>query len=125
GVGLEVRFGGPKRAVMTVEKDCHKHNPPDCPAVKVPIMAEISGTVVDQGDKPIVGAKVSLTLKNSQVPAVATDEKGAYSFKDVPIGTSIDNVPKIEESGIEVDVAVDGKKPGKASVASVAQGANT
>ncbi len=125
GIGLEARFGGPKRSALYTEKDCHKHNPPDCPAVKVPLTADISGTVVDQTDKPLVGAKVSLTLKNSQVPGVATDDKGSYVFKGVPIGNSVDNKPTIEETGIEVSVALDGKKPGKATIASVQQGANT
>ena len=125
GLGLEARFGGPKKGSDIVEKDCHKHNPPDCAAVKVPLTADISGTVVDEADKPVVGAKVSVTLKNSQVPAVATDEKGQYAFKSVPIGANVDNVPKLEETGIDVSVEVEGKKPGKGSIAQVAPGANT
>ncbi len=125
GLGLQARFGGAKHGSSIVEKDCHKHNPPDCPAVKVPLTADITGTVVDEADKPVVGAKVSLTLKNSQVPAVATDDKGSYTFKAVPIGNSVDNKPQLEETGIDVNVSVDGKKPGKAAIAQVAPGANT
>ncbi len=125
GLGLEARFGGPKKASSIVEKDCHQHNPPDCESVKVPLTADITGTVVDEADKPIVGAKVSITLKNSQMPAVATDEKGSYTFKAVPIGSKVDNVPKLEETGIDVAVDVEGKKPGKGSIAAVQPGANT
>ena len=124
-VGIQATFGGTRHGSLVVEKDCHKHNPPDCPAVKVAITADISGTVVDDADKPVVGAKVTLTLKNSQVPATATDDKGTYVFKGVPIGTSIDNKPTLEESGVDVNVEVASKKPGKASIAQVAPGANT
>ena len=114
GLGIQARFGGPKATY--IEKDCHKHDPPDCPAVKVPLLADVSGTVVDEAGKPIVGAKVSLTLKNSQVPATATDASGAWKVTGVPVGSSTDNKPAIEEPAIEVAVDVDGKKPGKATV---------
>jgi hypothetical protein len=70
GLGIQARFGGPKATY--IEKDCHKHTPPDCEAVKVPLLADLSGTVVDEAGKPVVGARVSFTLKNSQVPAQAT-----------------------------------------------------
>jgi hypothetical protein len=125
GFGLQARFGGPKHTGDITEKDCHKHNPPDCPAVKVPLTADITGTVVDEAGKAVVGAKVSLVLKNSQVAPVATDEKGTYTFKGVPIGNSVDNKPQLEETGIDVNVSVDGKKPGKAAIAQVAAGPNT
>lgn len=125
GIGIQARFGGPKRTGSAfVEKDCHRHTPPDCPAVKVPLLADITGTVVDTTDKPLVGAKVSLTLKNSSVPTVASDDKGNYVFKGVPIGNMIDNKPVLEEIGVEVNVVLDGKKPGKATIAAVAQGTN-
>jgi hypothetical protein len=124
-VGIQATFGGTRHGPLVVEKDCHRHNPPDCPAVKVPITADVTGTVVDESDKPVVGAKVTLTLKNSQVPPTATDEKGTYVFKGVPIGTSIDNQPTLEESGVDVNVEVANKKPGKASIAQVAPGSNT
>jgi hypothetical protein len=126
GLGLEARFGGPKKVDSGItERDCHKHNPPDCPNVKVPIVADITGTVVDAGDKPVIGAKVSLTLKNSQVAPVATDDKGTYVFKGVPIGNSIDNKPTIEETGVEVAVEVSNMKPGKSTLTTVTIGSNT
>jgi hypothetical protein len=123
GLGIEARFGGPRATY--IEKDCHKHNPPDCPAVKVPLLADLSGSVVDEAGKPVVGAKITFTLKNSQVPATATDASGAWKATGVPVGSSTDGKPTIEESAIEVAVDVDGKKPGKATVAVTAGGAIT
>jgi hypothetical protein len=126
GVGLQARFGGPKSVAPTfTERDCAKHNPPDCPDVKVPILTEVSGTVVDAAGKPVVGAKVSLGLKLSQVNPVVTDEKGAYVFKGVPIGHRLANTPTIEETAGEITVEVDKMKPGKATVVQLAEGANT
>jgi hypothetical protein len=123
GVGIQARFGGPRATY--VEKDCHKHDPPDCPSVRVPLMADLSGTVVDEAGKPVVGAKVSFTLKNSQVPATATDASGSWKVTGVPVGTSVDGKSTIEEPAIEVSIDVDGKKPGKATVNVTAGGAIT
>jgi hypothetical protein len=126
GVGLQARFGGPKAVSPTfTERDCAKRNPPDCPDVKVPILTEVTGTVVDNGGKPVVGAKVSLGLKLSQVNPVVTDDKGSYVFKGVPIGHTLANKPTIEETAGEITVEVDKMKPGKATVAQLAEGANT
>jgi hypothetical protein len=123
GLGLQTRFGGPKATY--VEKDCHRHNPPDCEAVKVPLLADLNGTVVDDAGKPVVGAKVSLTLKNSQVPATATDGTGTWKVTGVPVGSTVDNKQTVDEPAVEVDVAVDGKKPGKTTVNVTAGGAIT
>jgi len=125
GLALSARFGGPHKAGGIVEADCHKHNPPDCPPVIVPLTADFTGSVTDDGGKPIVGAKVELTLKNSKVDPAVTDDKGGYVWKGVPIGKSVDGKPTLEETGVEVNVSVDNKKPGKASLTSVAQGSNT
>jgi hypothetical protein len=125
GVGLQARFGGPKAVAPTfTERDCAKHNPPDCPDVKVPILTEVSGTVVDAGGKPVVGAKVSLGLKLSQVNPVVTDTKGAYVFTGVPIGYRLANKPTIEETAGEITVEVDKMKPGKVTIAQLAEGSN-
>lgn len=125
GIGLQARFGGPKASgPLFVEKDCAKRNPPDCPAVKVPVVTEIAGTVVDSAGKPVVGARVTLTLKASQVEPVITDSTGSYVFKGVPIGSMIEGKPTVEETGVEVNVDLAGMKPGKATIAQVAENAN-
>ena len=126
GIGLQARFGGPKAVPrMFEEKDCSKRNPPDCPAVEAPIVTVISGTVVDSSGKPVVGAKVLLTLKNAQVAPVVTDDKGGYVFKGVRIGKSLEGKPTIDETAVEVAVEAGGMKPGKATIAQVAKDTNT
>jgi hypothetical protein len=126
GIGLQMRFGGPKKAApLFVEKDCAKRNPPDCPAVKVAITTEVSGTVVDNAGKGVVGAKVLLTLKNSQVQPVVTDDKGAYVFKGVRIGDSMEGKETLDETAVEVSAEAGGMKPGKQTVAQVAKAGNT
>jgi hypothetical protein len=125
GIGLNARFGGPKAVKPVIMLDCHQHVPPDCPAVNVPILVEISGTVVDTAGKPVVGAKVSATLKNSQVEPTITDDKGAFTLKGVRIGQTTDGKETIDETGVEVNVDVSGMKPGKASIAQIAKGSNT
>lgn len=125
GIGLQARFGGPKPPPkMFVEKDCAKRNPPDCPAVKVAITTEITGSVVDNAGKPVVGAKVLLTLKNSQVEPVVTDSSGGYVFKGVRIGDTLEGKETLDETAAEVSASVDGMKPGKATIAQLAKGSN-
>lgn len=126
GIGIQARFGGPKAVAPTfVEKDCNKRNPPDCPAVKVPLLVEVTGTVIDTSGKPVVGARVSLVLKASQVNPTVTDEKGAFTLGGVPIGSTVEGKQEIVESAVEVNVEVAGMKPGKATIAQVAEGTNT
>ena len=126
GIGFQARFGGPKAVAPTfTERDCAKRNPPDCPDVKVPILTEVTGTVADNGGKPVVGAKVSLGLKLSQVNPVVTDEKGTYVFKGVPIGNTMAGKPTIEETAGEIAVEVSNKKQGKATISPLKEGGNT
>jgi hypothetical protein len=126
GLGIAMRFGGPQKVKqLFTEKDCSKRNPPDCPAVKVAITTEISGTVIDTSGKPVVGAKVLLTLKNSQVEPVVTDDKGTYVFKGVRIGDSLEGKENIDETAAEVSVEAGGMKPNKATVPQLAKGTNT
>jgi hypothetical protein len=68
---------------------------------------------------------VTLTLKSSQVEPVVTDDKGAYVFKGVPIGNTIEGKSTVEETGIEVNVDLAGMKPGKANLAQVTEAGNT
>jgi len=126
GIGLQARFGRVTGGGQTfVERDCAKRNPPDCPDIKVPILAEVTGKVVDSTGKPVVGAKVSLGLKLSQVTPVVTDETGTYTFKGVPIGHTLGGTPTIEETAGEITVEVGTMKPGRATVAQLAETGNT
>lgn len=126
GIGFEARFGGPKAVPPSfTERECARHTPPDCPDVKADILTEVTGTVVDNGGKPVVGAKVTLTLKNAQVNPVVTDEKGTYVFKGVLIGHSMGGKPTIEETAAEVGVEVSNMKPGKSTITQIAEGSNT
>lgn len=125
GIGLQARFGGPKASKSFVELDCAKRNPPDCPPVEAPLFAEVTGTVVDTAGKPVVGALVTLTLKNAQVEPVVTDQTGTYVFKNVPIGKTIEGQSTVTESAIEVSASVDGMKPGTASIAQVQEPSNS
>lgn len=125
GIGFQARFGGPKTAPPTfVERECARRDPPDCPDLKVPLLTEVSGTVVDNNGKPVVGARVTLTLKNAQVTPVVTDDKGAYRFAGVPIGHTLASKPTIEETAAQIGVEVSNMKPGKASIAQIAEGGN-
>jgi hypothetical protein len=126
GIGLQARFGGPKSVPPAfAERECAKRDPPDCPDIKVPIVTEVTGTVVDNAGKPVVGARVSLGLKLSQVTPVVTDDKGTYVFKGVPIGHTLASKPTIEETGGEITVEVGNMKPGKATIAQIAEGSNS
>lgn len=125
GIGLSARFGAKGRGATYVERDCAKRNPPDCPELKVPILTEVTGTVVDTSGKPVVGAKVSLGLKLSQVNPVYTDGTGTYVFKGVPIGYTTANQPTIQETAGEITVEVSSMKPGTVTIAQLAEGANT
>jgi hypothetical protein len=122
GIGIEARFGG-RHDMLIVDRDCHKTN--TCQEVAVRVTADIEGTVVDAAQKPVVGAKVTVTLKNSQVAAQATDAQGKYRFADVPIGKSAGGQVTLEESGVVISVEVANMKPGKADITQIAQGTNT
>ncbi len=126
GIGLQARFGGSKTAGTPFsERECARHVPPDCPDIKVPIVTEIRGTVVDSTGKPVVGATVKIALKSSQVDPVTTDEKGEYIFKGVPIGHRMGTQPTIDETAAQVTAEVGSMKPGTATIAQLAEGANT
>jgi hypothetical protein len=129
GVGLSAKFGGPHKIMLPPEHFCDTqadaNSVSNCPGD--PIVAKISGVVQDEGGKPIVGAKVSIKLKDTQ-PSAATDATGAYGV-EVPLGKNYHthfhgDVTKIEEASAQVDVAVDGKKPATVTIGKLAPGDN-
>jgi carboxypeptidase family protein len=128
GIGISAQFGSPARQAQF--KGC-AYTAEGCPAVETPILADISGRVVDEADKPVVGARVSIKLANVTVDPVATDQTGAYTFKGVRIGTQAEATSskpalhRIDEPSGSVAVEVDGKKPGSATIAKLDAGTTT
>ncbi|HEY0252321.1 MAG TPA: carboxypeptidase-like regulatory domain-containing protein, partial [Kofleriaceae bacterium] len=128
GVGLSATFGNSH--TDSHFKGC-AYTAEGCPAVETPILSDISGTVVDDVNKPVVGAKVAIKLANVTVDPVATDASGTYVFKGVRIGTQAEATKskpalhRLDETSGTVSVEVDGKKPGTATIAKLDDGTTT
>ncbi len=116
GIGISGQFGGPKHAGGSITA----HDPVDITVVET---ADVMGEVVDEAGKPVVGAKVEVKAKNNTGSAV-TDDKGAYTVSKLPIGKTEKGVTTLDDTGVEVSVTVDGKKPGTTTMTLV-KGANT
>jgi Carboxypeptidase regulatory-like domain len=117
GIGLQARFGRPRRAPASqVEGNEVKQS------VIVLETADINGLVVDDSGKPVVGAEVRVKLKNHTGKAV-TDDKGTYSVAQLPIGKTVDGKTELDDTGAEVSVEVATKKPGSTTL-TLARGAN-
>lgn len=116
GLGLSGQFGGPKRSAST---NITRHAPVDITVVET---ADLSGEVVDETGKPLVGAKVEVKSKNNTGTAV-TDEKGAYAIAKLPIGKTEKGVTTLDDTAVEISAAVDGKKPGSTTM-TLAKGPN-
>ncbi len=67
---------------------------------------------------------MTLTLKASTVAPQITDDKGAYAFADVPIGSTVDGKQDIVETAAQVAVELAGKRPATVALPLVA-GKNT
>lgn len=116
GVMLTGRFGGPKKSGSVTINE----HPVDVPVIEY---AEVSGVVVDAGGKPVVGAKVTVKTKN-HTGTGATDDKGAFTISQLPIGQTLKGQTTLDDTGAEVDVSVDGMKPGTATL-TLQKGGNT
>ncbi|MEO8706679.1 MAG: carboxypeptidase regulatory-like domain-containing protein [Kofleriaceae bacterium] len=121
GLGITGRFGG--RATPPPPVDDHITPNPTPETIEVIEYAEVTGIVLDDTGKPVAGAKVTLKLKNNTGTA-ATDGKGYYTVKRLPIGKTIAGKTDLDDIGAEVTVDVDGKKP-KSTTLTLAKGANT
>ena len=118
GLGLQVRFGGKPegRAAGHVVKNVTPA------AVAVIETADVAGIVLDDAGKPVVGAKVTVKLKDSTGTAVS-DGKGAYAIARLPIGKTIDGKTVLDDTGAEVTAEVANKKPGGTTM-TLGKGAN-
>ena len=119
GVGLQARFGGPRRAAGTSQ--IVKNVRPV--AVTVVETADVTGTIVDEVGKPVVGARVTIKLKNNTGTAVS-DDKGNYTVARLPIGKTVDGKTDLDDTGAEITVEVANKKPASATL-TLGKGANT
>jgi hypothetical protein len=108
GVGLQARFGGPRRRAAPLGQVV----PTDTPRrVEVAETADVTGVVFDETGKPVVGAKVTVQLKNS-VGTTYTDGRGTYTIVKLPIGKTVDGKTLLDDTGAEIAVEVADKKPG-------------
>ena len=118
GLGLQARFGGkpPAAATSRIVKNARP-----VPVVVVET-ADVTGLVVDDAGKPVVGAKITVTLKNHTGTAVS-DDKGAYTIARLPIGQTVDGKTELDDTGAEIAAEVANKKPGSATL-TLTRGAN-
>jgi hypothetical protein len=119
GVGLQVRLGGATKRVATSRITPNEQPVP----VVVVETADVGGTVVDDAGKPVVGAKVTVKLKNNTGTTV-TDDKGAFTVAKLPIGKTVDGKTDLDDTGAEVSAEVANKKPGSATLTLI-KGVNT
>ena len=105
GIGVVGRFGGSRaRGASDVTVD-------EVPAdVEVIEYAEFSGIVTDENGKPVAGAKVSVKLQKATATGV-TDDNGEYTVGQLPIGRTVKGVTALDDTGAELTIEVEGKKP--------------
>jgi hypothetical protein len=111
GFGLQARFGGKSTPPGS------RLRPPEGPPEPVTVIerADVSGVVVDDIGKPVVGAKIVVRLKNV-VGDTVTDDKGAFTVTRLPIGKTIDGRTELDDTGAEVTAQVANKKPGSTTL---------
>lgn len=123
GLALEARFGGPHGGVA---------GPPPCwqtaegcqPDEK-PLFGDVTGSVVDENGKPLVGVKVTVkghTYGETQTDTTKSD--GTFHVANVKVGRRVTtpgkNGPttdeKIDETSLDVSAELGDRKPGTATV---------
>lgn len=105
GLGLAARFGGPAR-----RRDAHVVENATKRDIEVVEYAEVSGVVVDDHGAPVVGARVTVKLRNHTATG-ATGEDGKYVVPRIPIGKTIHGETSLDDAAAEISIEVDGKKP--------------
>ncbi len=111
GIAITAHFGGGKRATGNgIEANDCVANPENCKPVNVAVTADLAGNVLDDTGKPVAGAKITVRLKNNTGKAVS-DEKGEWTVAGVPIGKTVNGKTELDDTGAEITVEVDGKKP--------------
>ena len=120
GIGLQGRFGATRGAAAPSVGLVTRNEKPE--AVEVIEYAEVSGQIADDSGKPIAGATVTVKLKNHTGTAV-TDAEGNYAIGRLPVGKTLDGRTTLDDTGAELTVSVDGKKP-TSSTLTLAKGPN-
>ncbi len=117
GIGFQARFGGPSGPSGKVGINDCATNPEgaNCPPIAVDLFASIDGEIVDDAAKPVVGAKVTVKMKNYTGTGV-TDDKGVWRVDKLPVGKKVKGVDTLDDTAAEVTVEVDNKKPAKSTV---------
>lgn len=118
GLGLQARFGGVRPPAPTTRITRNVRPVP----VTVVETADVTGTVVDDAGKPVVGARITIKLKNNTATAIS-DDKGTYVVTRLPIGKTVDGRTDLDDTGAEISAEVANKKPGSATL-TLAKGAN-
>jgi hypothetical protein len=118
GLGLQARFGGFRPPAPTSQITRNVRPVP----VTVIETADVTGTVVDDAGKPVVGARITIKLKNNTATAIS-DDKGTYVVTRLPIGKTVDGKTDLDDTGAEISAEVANKKPGSATL-TLAKGAN-
>jgi hypothetical protein len=121
GLGLQARFGGNKPKPVGGTGQVTETGAGT--SITVVETADVTGTVIDDAGKPVVGARVTIKLKN-YTSEVVSDDKGAYSVTRLPIGKTVAGKTDLDDTGVEISVEVANKKPGSATL-TLARGANT
>jgi hypothetical protein len=119
GLGVQGRFGGSKSR----KGGDHITKNVDPTDVEVIEYAEVSGNVTDETGKPVVGARISVKLTKVTGTGI-TDDKGDYIVTQLPIGKTVKGVTALDDTGAEVTIEVDGKKPAKQTL-TLAKGKNS
>ena len=94
GIGLNATFGAPKKPVTPVHK-----NPLGDQKIVVEHFAAVSGLVADDTGAPVVGAKVTITVKDKIGDALTAD-KGAFRVEKLPIDNARIDVTLDGEAGL-------------------------
>jgi hypothetical protein len=116
GFAIQARFGGSRGGAGSITRN-------DRPEIiEVIEYADVSGEVTDETGKPVVGARVTVKLKNNTGTG-ATDDKGRYSITKLPIGKTVDGQTTLDDTGAELTIEVDQKAPLRSTL-TLAKGAN-
>ncbi|HEY1555134.1 MAG TPA: carboxypeptidase-like regulatory domain-containing protein [Kofleriaceae bacterium] len=132
GLSLNARFGGPKTRILEGPKPCWE-TAEGCKPDEKPLFGEVTGSVVDEAGKPLVGAKV--TVKGHTYADIVSDttrSDGTFDVKDVKVGRRVTTPSKagpttdekIDETSLDVSVDLADRKPGTSTVDKPKAGAN-